>query len=213
MKQAGDYVPRKKSNWQGKPTSAGMDGSLKAVPPKLWTIWQKMSEIYGTTWRSMFGNEPSDSWVRVLKDIPGDRLAIGLLACAESPSPWPPTLGQFKAMCAVRSGPHLGASMPRGYCRPALPGPVQRMTREEAMAKMRAAIGEVEEDRPRPKGDMPSIRGSNLDPLLERAKSGFTVQHADYSYLTRELAVPEEFVDEKPASETTQAQRRDRAVG
>lgn len=74
---------------------------------RLVPLWEHMTGIYGHKWRANYGDEVSETWVRGLADMSGDDLAKGLRTClAMSESrrrtgdeDWPPTLGEFRALC------------------------------------------------------------------------------------------------------------------
>lgn len=67
-----------------------------------------MRQSYGSAWVSMYGSEPSDTWMRKLATLSDDQLRQGLNAVVDRASEFPPNLGQFVDMCGGSSRPpHL----------------------------------------------------------------------------------------------------------
>lgn len=86
------------------PSESRLDAS--SLPPNhpMWELWQRMTEMYGHRWTSQQGEEPNDTWVRGLRDLPPAQLGNGLVACRDSADGWPPTLPEFRAMCVPDYG-------------------------------------------------------------------------------------------------------------
>ena len=119
-------------------------------------VFIRMNSIYGSLWASRY---PSEALLAAAKAE--WRLALGLKTlaqikrameeCHEAHRHFPPTLGEFAELCLTRHGPWLGATLPDGYQRPALPGP-QSMSRAEAMQRIRDVLGLASTDQPDPPG-------------------------------------------------------------
>ena len=63
-------------------------------------LWQLMAQFYGNRWVSSYGERDiSNVWFKVLKDCTPEMLAHGLKACLNDYQSWPPTLGEFNALC------------------------------------------------------------------------------------------------------------------
>lgn len=62
-------------------------------------LWRKLSMLYPHKWTSAVGPVDDGTWFRGLQGIFPQQLAIGLERCAKNPDPWPPSLGQFRALC------------------------------------------------------------------------------------------------------------------
>jgi hypothetical protein len=75
-------------------------------------IWKAMTDTYGNKWTDNFGvfcNEQGEMtstvhhWAQALSRIPLVRIERGLLKCFQDrPSPFPPTLPEFYALCERR---------------------------------------------------------------------------------------------------------------
>lgn len=108
-------------------------------------VFVRLNSIYGPLWSSHYATEAllaaaKAEWRLTLGARTLGQIKLAFTACLTAHPDYPPTLGQFDALCRQRSGPWLGASMPAHYHRPALPGP-QTLTRAEAMQRMRATLG------------------------------------------------------------------------
>lgn len=61
-----------------------------------------MTEMYGHKWTSVHGDSDSGTWGKVLHDISGQQIAIGMQACAsrtDDQAEWPPSAPEFRKMC------------------------------------------------------------------------------------------------------------------
>lgn len=74
--------------------------------PEKWTaqLQRRMTDIYGHKFKSLFPDEESmtewrDTWGRALGDMTGEQIAAGLEALTRSTDGWPPSLGEFRALC------------------------------------------------------------------------------------------------------------------
>lgn len=64
------------------------------------TLWSKMTRIYGHKWLSNFGSRDDGTWLEGLRGLLPEELARGLRACLTRVDPWPPTLPEFRRLCA-----------------------------------------------------------------------------------------------------------------
>lgn len=72
-------------------------------------VWERMAAVFPNVWRSAMGDSPNkpdgaltvagDTWAKGLAGISGQQLAAGLRAVIANASSWPPTLGEFRALC------------------------------------------------------------------------------------------------------------------
>lgn len=65
-------------------------------------LWVLMTEMYGHKWASVHGDKDSGTWGKVLHDISGQQIAIGMQACAtrtDDQAEWPPSAPEFRKMC------------------------------------------------------------------------------------------------------------------
>lgn len=62
-----------------------------------------MAAFYGHRWGSSYGIDPAgiagDTWAAGLASLSPAQLARGLEECARRADPWPPSMGEFRAMC------------------------------------------------------------------------------------------------------------------
>ena len=75
-------------------------------------LWSTLISIYGKKWLDQYGDfiYPHDNklsptvnvWAEALSDVDLPRLARALRMCLDRECPFPPTLPEFKAMCARR---------------------------------------------------------------------------------------------------------------
>jgi len=73
-------------------------------------LWVLMTEMYGHKWASVHGDKDSGTWGKVLHDISGNQIAIGMQACAsrtDDQAEWPPSAPEFRKMC-LAGGSNLG---------------------------------------------------------------------------------------------------------
>lgn len=69
-----------------------------------------MTDMYGHKWTSVHGEKDSGTWGKVLHDISGSQIAIGMQACAtrtDDQAEWPPSAPEFRKMC-LAGGSNLG---------------------------------------------------------------------------------------------------------
>lgn len=66
-------------------------------------LWVLMTEMYGHKWVSVHGeSDESGTWSKVLGDLTGPQVAIGMQACARrtgDQAAWPPSAPEFREMC------------------------------------------------------------------------------------------------------------------
>lgn len=73
-------------------------------------LWVLMTDMYGHKWTSVHGEKDSGTWGKVLHDISGHQIAIGMQACAtrtDDQAEWPPSAPEFRKMC-LAGGSNLG---------------------------------------------------------------------------------------------------------
>lgn len=87
-----------------------MDGSSKAVP-EAWIerLFVRLSAIYGSKMATMWGDCPKadimDAWGEALASADPANVRSALAKVAERYPSWPPTLGEFMALCRNESTP------------------------------------------------------------------------------------------------------------
>ena len=74
--------------------------------PEAWTLQlqKRMLSIFGHRFQSLFPDDECmadwrDTWGRALGDLSGEQIAAGLEALTRTTDGWPPTTGEFRAMC------------------------------------------------------------------------------------------------------------------
>lgn len=78
--------------------SKGFDPSA-GPSPVMDRLWLRMTEVYGHQWVSQYGDEPCESWCRMLADVAPDMIAQGLNCLVELDSDWPPNAAVFRKLC------------------------------------------------------------------------------------------------------------------
>lgn len=82
-----------------------MDNSMDGVPPEAWMrrLFARLHASYGSKMSAMWGDCPQadiiDAWRHGLKGVPAERIARALELMLTDHPEWPPTLGQFLALC------------------------------------------------------------------------------------------------------------------
>ena len=69
-------------------------------------MWARMSTYFGSLWESQYGDVNDQSiygWQGALWPLSENQIAVGIKACQDWKDKFPPTFGQFKALCL--SGP------------------------------------------------------------------------------------------------------------
>ncbi len=66
-------------------------------------IWAGMVVAYGGKWTREHTDDPKSpdgiAWSAELRDLNREQIERGLETCRKSPDEWPPSIGQFRAMC------------------------------------------------------------------------------------------------------------------
>jgi hypothetical protein len=58
-----------------------------------------MQEAYGHQFNSQFGEEPTETWERLLTGITPDQIRDGLEKLASRKDTWPPNAQEFRSLC------------------------------------------------------------------------------------------------------------------
>jgi len=67
-------------------------------------MWKRLREYLGQTWvreRGEVGGDTYRAWGHALQNFSKDHIARGVKACQDWKHDFPPTLGQFKELCAT----------------------------------------------------------------------------------------------------------------
>ena len=79
--------------------------------PQAWIqrLFSRMAASYGNKVSAMWGDCPQadiiDAWRTGLQGFSGDQIGAGLQRMLDAYPEWPPTLGQFRALCKAPSVP------------------------------------------------------------------------------------------------------------
>lgn len=109
-------------------------------------LFIRLTSIYGARWSAQFKTEAQSmamraEWRLHLQTKTIAQISKAVNDCVTCYRDFPPTLGQFEALCKLRHGPYLGASSP-AKDQPALSNVAPKpMTREEAMRSMKEILG------------------------------------------------------------------------
>jgi len=106
-----------------------------------------MSQLFGHTWVSQYGDTPEESplWIDELETLTEVQLRSGIKTMKEFGQDFPPSLPAFMSYC--RKGKQLngqpnfdqGKYIPPNYNKPCLPG--KTMTAMEARARVKQMLG------------------------------------------------------------------------
>lgn len=148
MKQISELItqPQRGSNAQTNAANASgesrkpQNSSSALTDAHIDRLWLRMAKIYGHRWVSSFGESDDGTWLAGLYGITPAQIGAGLTACLkrkprDGSEDWPPTLSEFRAMCAPRI-----LKIHQDYI--ALPKPqTDPDVVEKSIAKMKAALG------------------------------------------------------------------------
>lgn len=72
-------------------------------------LWERMGMLFGHKWVSVYGTCPQresgelnlagDTWARALVGLSSAQIGAGVTACLEQALEWPPSVGEFRALC------------------------------------------------------------------------------------------------------------------
>ena len=65
----------------------------------MFRLWEVMQEAYGHQWNSQFGEEPTETWERLLTGISPEQIRDGLEKLANRTETWPPNAQEFRQLC------------------------------------------------------------------------------------------------------------------
>ena len=96
-------------------------------------VWSAMTQMYGDQWIKKHGEEPSELWRKLLKDMPEEQIKKGLRATFDQGSEFPPSLPKFAEYC--KGAPAL----PESRMLPKPPGDPEKAL--EAIEEMKRILG------------------------------------------------------------------------
>lgn len=117
--------------------------------PQAWMerLFSRLTALYGNRMTTMWGDVPQaevmDAWRQGLRGIEPDAIALALLSVTDQYPDWPPTLGQFAALCKPPPTPRAHREFPK-LGPPKKHGPVP----PEVSARINAILAQP---RPHPK--------------------------------------------------------------
>ena len=65
----------------------------------MFRLWEVMQEAYGHQWNSQFGEEPTETWERLLTGITPEQIKNGLEKLTKRVDTWPPNAQEFRQLC------------------------------------------------------------------------------------------------------------------
>jgi len=65
----------------------------------MFRLWEVMQEAYGHQWNSQYGEEPTETWGRLLTGISPDQIKDGLEKLKTREDTWPPNAQEFRQLC------------------------------------------------------------------------------------------------------------------
>jgi len=69
----------------------------------MFRLWEVMQEAYGHQWNSQYGEEPTETWERLLTGITPDQIKNGLEKLTKRVDTWPPNAQEFRQLCLPES--------------------------------------------------------------------------------------------------------------
>lgn len=99
-------------------------------------LWQRFKDLYGQKWIALFqGDEAIESW-RVTwasgLDVTADEIKHALARIGTEYPEWPPSFGQFKALCSDAPKPYVALPPPAKVA----PSPERAKALSEAVAQI-----------------------------------------------------------------------------
>lgn len=82
-------------------------------------LWKRMAGLYGNRWTASFGvADKNHAWLSVLQGLTVHQVADGISRTAKAFPSWPPTAGEFRALCRTEAAPeHKALPKPQPYTR------------------------------------------------------------------------------------------------
>lgn len=87
------------------PTLPGCADGTSGMIPQAWMerLFSRLAASYGNRLSNMWGDCPQadiiDAWRTGLEGFTGEQIKAGLTKMLDAHPDWPPTLGQFRALC------------------------------------------------------------------------------------------------------------------
>ena len=138
----------------GRPLRANSGASIVLGDEIVSAFWVWMADRYGTRWTSQYTADPfpnevrrgrtvGDSWLREIGDISATTIAAALRRCTRDFPNWPPTAGEFRALCSPVHGQDAQARIPfeRRLPEPPAEKARRRATANEAIDHAFAMLG------------------------------------------------------------------------
>lgn len=116
-------------------------------------LWYRASQYLGGIWESQYGGVNDDTiyaWQNALATLSEEQIAIGVHALVDWQDKFPPTIGQFKALCKKDS-------------------PVTRPIPEERRLTSDRKLREIDEARARAILEMAKIKANAIDETREES--------------------------------------------
>lgn len=104
-------------------------------------LWYRASQYLGPIWESQFGGVNDDTiyaWQEALRTLSEEQIAHGVNALSKWTEKYPPTIGQFRALCEAAPRP-ITPALEYDHDRDRA-----RRVGARELAKMRSLIGKVD---------------------------------------------------------------------
>ena len=87
-------IDKRQLNEQEQPQNDG-----RPTKRVMFRLWEVMQEAYGHQWNSQYGEEPTETWERLLTGITPEQIRDGLEALTGRKDTWPPNAQEFRQLC------------------------------------------------------------------------------------------------------------------
>jgi len=65
----------------------------------LWELWDLLTEFYGSSFMSQYGEQPTWAWFGALQELSAADYGVGFQTLKNRDNPFPPNPGEFFALC------------------------------------------------------------------------------------------------------------------
>jgi len=96
--------------------------------------------FFGYRWLNTYGESDNGVWLAGLCDVTPEKIVNGIDTCRLSGKEWPPTLPEFRKMCAVSLAPYYDNGKQLKAVRQMLTAPRDQALGEESLANIKQIL-------------------------------------------------------------------------
>lgn len=82
-------------------TTSSMDMQPTSSPINAMYVWDKMQDVFGSSWVNQYGLAPNSTWIDALAQLSESDINRGLNALLKSRAKYAPNLSVFLGMCEL----------------------------------------------------------------------------------------------------------------